>query len=491
MTTPRSGAAPLSPAREQEIREAVPTVYGPPWTVDPDMEDGTWRVLYATDHPLAGLVAQVPDYGSHLAEFIAIARAAVPELLDEIERLREELDQADREATLREAAGAITAFIEADRARFPRRSNDRAALGAAREIVLGLIGEPRGPAGRVAGEKDTVGGSQPLGGESTSGPSRVECSLSVQAWWCLLEPGHSGGCIPRRVTATEVKGPAEPAVDPAERRDRYAAAMAKRDGDTWPTTYEGDEVDYRRRSDAAIVVADAEQAELRRERDLAIAHDRQPYPTAWAYEQACKALRRKTEAIEKTRALHQPAADWSWKPLGCQHDGEHGAPCRGCRGACWPCPTYEALGDAVGTPEAVNRPLVVARYDTAIEPMPDEAPVLIVGAVDENGLPVALLFDQDDRRKVADWLAPEATELLERTHAFELPWPGRWRSLLIERSYAGGDRWAICDREGRRWHFELGWVYEQSDLNEKTRTDTRFPLTEAWKIAHRIANGEG
>ncbi|MEU9208517.1 hypothetical protein AB0D27_11325 [Streptomyces sp. NPDC048415] len=83
--------APLSPAREQEIRESVPTVYGPPWTVDPDMEDGTWRVLYATDHPLAGLVAQVPDYGSHLAEFIATAREAVPELLDEIDRLRDEL----------------------------------------------------------------------------------------------------------------------------------------------------------------------------------------------------------------------------------------------------------------------------------------------------------------------------------------------------------------------------------------------------------------
>lgn len=31
----------------------------------------------------------------------------------------------------------------------------------------------------------------------------------------------------------------------------------------------------------------AEAAE--RERDLAIAHDRQPYPTAWAYEQVCKA----------------------------------------------------------------------------------------------------------------------------------------------------------------------------------------------------------
>lgn len=94
---------PLSPEREQEIRESIPTVYGPPWTVHPDWEDGTWRVMYATDHPLAGLVAVVPDYGSHLAEFIATARAAVPELLAEIERLRGELAEA-RAAALLEAA---------------------------------------------------------------------------------------------------------------------------------------------------------------------------------------------------------------------------------------------------------------------------------------------------------------------------------------------------------------------------------------------------
>jgi hypothetical protein len=48
----------------------------------------------------------------------------------------------------------------------------------------------------------------------------------------------------------------------AERRTRYASAMARRDGDTWPTAYESDEADYLRRADAAIAVADAEQAGL-------------------------------------------------------------------------------------------------------------------------------------------------------------------------------------------------------------------------------------
>ncbi|MGW2223858.1 hypothetical protein [Streptomyces formicae] len=56
----------------------------------------------------------------------------------------------------------------------------------------------------------------------------------------------------------EPAAPSAPA-DPAERRTRYAAAMALRDGDTWPTTYENDEADYLRRADAAIAVADAEQ----------------------------------------------------------------------------------------------------------------------------------------------------------------------------------------------------------------------------------------
>ncbi len=38
---------------------------------------------------------------------------------------------------------------------------------------------------------------------------------------------------------------------------------------------------------------------LESERDLAIAHDTQPYPTAWAYEQTCKALHAQRERAEK------------------------------------------------------------------------------------------------------------------------------------------------------------------------------------------------
>ncbi|MEU9597231.1 hypothetical protein AB0E06_10505 [Streptomyces sp. NPDC048109] len=71
--------------------------------------------------------------------FEAMADAVLPAVLPA---------PVDRIAVLREAAAAITDVIERDRAYSPRRSNDRAALGAAREIVLGLIDNPR----RVADE---------------------------------------------------------------------------------------------------------------------------------------------------------------------------------------------------------------------------------------------------------------------------------------------------------------------------------------------------
>ncbi|WP_262059701.1 hypothetical protein [Streptomyces sp. STR69] len=81
-----------------------------------------------------------------------------------------ELRRLDRVAVLREAADAITDAIEADRAYSPRRSNDRAALGGAREIVLGLIDKPRRTADDTGREKDTSDDHQTPAGESTPAP---------------------------------------------------------------------------------------------------------------------------------------------------------------------------------------------------------------------------------------------------------------------------------------------------------------------------------
>lgn len=59
-------------------------------------------------------------------------------------------------------------------------------------------------------------------------------------------------------------------------------------------------------------------------------------------------------------------------------------------------------------PSAV--PLVVSRFDTAMEPAPEEEQVLTIGCIAEDGRPVALRLDVDDRRKVAGWLPPTVTE---------------------------------------------------------------------------------
>ncbi len=64
--------------------------------------------------------------------------------------------------------------------------------------------------------------------------------------------------------------------------------------------------------------AERELAAARRERDLAIAHDRQPYPTAWAYEQVCKALEAcKGELAAALRKADQVCCDAREQDLGC------------------------------------------------------------------------------------------------------------------------------------------------------------------------------
>ncbi|WP_416976690.1 hypothetical protein [Streptomyces sp. T028] len=63
-------------------------------------------------------------------------------------------------------------------------------------------------------------------------------------------------------------------------------------------------------------------------------------------------------------------------------------------------------------------PLIVSRYDAALEPAPEEEPVFTVGAIAEDGHPVALFFDPEARRKVAGWLAPGDAAELERLRAF-------------------------------------------------------------------------
>lgn len=286
----------MTPEREQEIRDSIPTVYGPPWTVHPDMEDSTWRVMYATDHPLAGLVAVVPDYGAHLAEFIAAARAAVPELLVEVGRLRDELTKAATDDVLRAWSAKI------------------------REV-----GTAKG--------------------------------------WSV-----------------------------------WAAAFLDPDVEF---------IDTDMPSTETIV------AELRRLDRVAV-------------------LR---EAADMVQAMADPRC--------------HCGGCDSCAARGY-ADHLRRIADAGGREKSTH----------------------------------------DGSQSAVGNATPAPAALLAHATAIEVPRSGSLPPLLLQRSYAGGDRWAICDKDGRRWDRDHGWMYEGQHLDERTRTDTRFPLAEAWPLAQRIAAGE-
>lgn len=142
-----------------------------------------------------------------------------------------------------------------------------------------------------------------------------------------------------------------PATDQTARFERYAVAIhdAMESDLSLIDQEPGLQALFARAAEAAVAVADAEQAELRRERDLAIAHDRQPYPTAWAYEQVCKARTKHQEradaaeaVIAAVRAKHKRRTE------------RHGSGCVQC-GIVWPCPTYRELAAVEPSDETQNR----------------------------------------------------------------------------------------------------------------------------------------
>ena len=60
-------------------------------------------------------------------------------------------------------------------------------------------------------------------------------------------------------------------------------------------------------------------------------------------------------------------------------------------------------------PEETPLPLVVSRFDIAMEPAPEEEPVLTIGCIAEDGRPVALLLDPETRQKVGRWIGHRDT----------------------------------------------------------------------------------
>jgi hypothetical protein len=60
----------------------------------------------------------------------------------------------------------------------------------------------------------------------------------------------------------------------------------------------------------------------------------------------------------------------------------------------------------------MSEPIIVSRFDVAMEPAIEEEQILTIGAVAEDGRPVALLLDPETRRKVGGWLVPTRAEVL-------------------------------------------------------------------------------
>jgi hypothetical protein len=82
-----------------------------------------------------------------------------------------------------------------------------------------------------------------------------------------------------------------------------------------------------------------------------------------------------------------------------------------------------------------------------------------------------------------------AAELLALATVLEIPRPGTGTPLQLRRSYGHADRWAICDRTGRRWHREHGWVYEPDGIRDEAQRDaTRYALAEAVPLARQLAD---
>jgi hypothetical protein len=98
-------------------------------------------------------------------------------------------------------------------------------------------------------------------------------------------------------------------------------------------------------ADVVLAVRDKEMAALREERDQVIAHDRQPYPTQWAYDQACAALETQRQRAEQAEAILRELID----PSPCDHFDHHGQ-----------CQTHGAWDDQGRCLHARGRELLVA-----------------------------------------------------------------------------------------------------------------------------------
>ena len=145
-------------------------------------------------------------------------------------------------------------------------------------------------------------------------------------------------------------------------------------------------------------------------------------------------------------------------------------------------------------------PLVVRWDRTVIHPDADPTePTIVCCLAADTGQPVALFLDDEHREALGltlvdpngddDQEDAAPAELLNLATVLEIPRPNTGIPLQLRLSHGHADRWAICDRTGRRWYRDLGWMYEPDD--DRLCDDGRFPLAEAVPLAREIAATEG
>ncbi|GAA0970002.1 hypothetical protein GCM10009555_018150 [Acrocarpospora macrocephala] len=147
--------------RLAEIQTTIPESYDPPWTYQPGEDANGYLVWLVASHSGEVLIATVPDYGEQLAQFIADARASMPQLVAEVVRLRALLDgpcgschpcDNYRDETWREAGRTPPHVIEWDdlRAENERLERENTRLEAALLEAQGRLNDAQAPAGEVA-----------------------------------------------------------------------------------------------------------------------------------------------------------------------------------------------------------------------------------------------------------------------------------------------------------------------------------------------------
>lgn len=132
--------------------------------------------------------------------------------------------------------------------------------------------------------------------------ARMAAAMRDPSCECLT---HDGPCIEHLVAAA------------LSVRWEHAAHLAARVGDA-ERRAEHAESEHQVTQDR-LAEARRELAQAREERDLAIAHDRQPYPTAWAHEQATTALehhRQRADTAEATIERARKVANNSRTSMG-------------------------------------------------------------------------------------------------------------------------------------------------------------------------------